>query len=219
MHLIVADDHRLVLDALKLYLTRLRSDIVVSEATNFADALSMAEAADDLDLVLLDLQMPGMNGLQGLATMKRRFPSLPVVMLSGVADATQVRDALRQGAAGFIPKGLSGKTMLKALELVLSGEIFVPSMAPEGDTTAGTTAPVAPPPGGFASDNPLSQLTARESDVLGLLVKGYPNKEIARALGLKDSTAAFYLKNVFKKIEATSRTEAVIKALKLGWTL
>jgi DNA-binding NarL/FixJ family response regulator len=130
-----------------------------------------------------------------------------------------VRDALRQGAAGFIPKGLSGKTMLKALELVLSGEIFVPSMAPEGDTTAGTTAPVAPPPGGFASDNPLSQLTARESDVLGLLVKGYPNKEIARALGLKDSTAAFYLKNVFKKIEATSRTEAVIKALKLGWTL
>jgi len=219
MHLIVADDHRLVLDALKLYLTRLRSDIVVSEATNFADALSMAEAADDLDLVLLDLQMPGMNGLQGLATMKRRFPSLPVVMLSGVADASQVRDALRQGAAGFIPKGLSGKTMLKALELVLSGEIFVPSMAPEGDTTAGTTAPVAPPPGGFASDNPLSQLTARESDVLGLLVKGYPNKEIARALGLKDSTAAFYLKNVFKKIEATSRTEAVIKALKLGWTL
>jgi len=219
MHLIVADDHRLVLDALKLYLTRLRSDIVVSEATNFADALSIAEAADDLDLVLLDLQMPGMNGLQGLATMKRRFPSLPVVMLSGVADASQVRDALRQGAAGFIPKGLSGKTMLKALELVLSGEVFVPSMAPDEDTTVRAAAPGTPPPGGFAPDNPLSQLTARESDVLGLLVKGYPNKEIARTLGLKNSTAAFYLKNVFKKIEATSRTEAVIKALKLGWTL
>ncbi|MGF1610315.1 MAG: response regulator [Kiloniellales bacterium] len=226
MHLVVADDHRLVLDALKLYLTKLRSDIMVSEATSLDEALRKLEAADDVDLVLLDLQMPGMNGLEGLATMKRRFPTLPVVMLSGVADAAQVRAALDQGAAGFIPKGLSGRTMLKALELVLSGEVFVPSMAPDeadreqsGQGSAGQGGRASPPPGGFPPDNPLSQLTPRESEVLGLLVKGFPNKEIARALGLKDSTAAFYLKNVFKKIEVSSRTEAVIKALKLGWTL
>lgn len=214
MHLIVADDHRLVLDALKLYLTKLRSDIVVNEATSFDEALDKVESAGDVDLVLLDLQMPGMNGLQGLATMKQRFPTLPVVMLSGAADASRVRDALGQGAAGFIPKGLSGKAMLNALELVLSGEVFVPSMALEEEAPQESAAT-----GDFPPDNPLSKLTPREREVLALLVKGYPNKEIARSLGLKDSTAAFHLKSVFKKIGVASRTEAVIKAVKLGWTL
>jgi DNA-binding NarL/FixJ family response regulator len=158
-------------------------------------------------MVILDVNMAGMNGLRGLGVMRERFPSLPVVLLSGQASGAQVRDALREGASGFIPKDLSGEAMLMALELVLSGETYVPAVAlVEGDSQFGE----------FPGDNPLSDLTHRELEVLSLLLEGRSNKSIAHRLGLKHATVAFHLKSVFRKLDVASRTEAVAAGIKLG---
>ncbi len=207
MHLVVADDHRLVLDALQAYLAKIKPDIQITVASDFEQALLCAERTANLDLVILDVNMPGMNGLRGLGVMRERFPDLPVVLLSGQANGSQVRDALREGASGFIPKELSGEAMLMALELVLSGETYVPAVAlAENDSQFGA----------FPGDNPLSELTHRELEVLSLLLEGRSNKSIAHRLGLKHATVAFHLKSVFRKLDVASRTEAVSAGIRLG---
>ena len=212
MHLVLADDHKLVLDALMALLKKLRPEIEISKATDFDQALTSVSSADALDLVVLDVNMPGMNGLEGLKTMKQRFPELPVILLSGQGDPRLVRDALSNGAAGFIPKDLAGEAMLRALELVLSGETYVPTIA-LSDTPTRTPYKVH---SGFGGENPLERLTRRESQVLALLVHGQSNKEIARELGLKDVTVAFHMKGIFQKLQVSNRTEAVSTALSLG---
>ena len=215
MHIVLADDHKLVAEALQEYLKKLQPEIEVSQTGNFDDALARVTEARSVDLVILDMHMPGMNGLEGLKVMRSRFPDLPVVMMSGVAEYEQIREAFDQGAAGFIPKDLSGKAMLKALEMVLSGEVYVPSKL--------LHEPPAEKPGAgdgeFAPGNPLSSLTPRESQVLSLLIQGNSNKEIARQLKVKEITAAFHLKGVFRKLEVSNRTEAVIAAVRNGWSL
>ena len=176
----------------------------------------MVGNSPDVDLAILDMNMPGMNGLQGLDILRARYPDLPVVMLSGVATGLDVRQALARGASGFIPKDLSGEGMLRALELVLSGEVYIPSMIL---TESGGEAAASPQQAeSFANDNPLSKLTRRESEVLSLLIKGQSNKTIAQQLGMKDITAAFHLKGIFRKLGVSNRTEAVITAMRLGWT-
>lgn len=206
MHLVVADAHRLVLDALQACLAKIKPDIQITVASDFEQALLCAEQTADLDLVILDVNMPGMNGLRGLGVMRQRCPHLPVVLLSGQANGSQVRDALRKGASGFIPKELSGEAMLMALELVLSGETYVPAVAlAENDSQFGT----------FPGDNPLSELTHRELEVLSLLLEGRSNKSIAHRLGLKHATVAFHLKSVFRKLDVASRTEAVSAGIRL----
>ena len=215
MHLVLADDHQLVLDALRAYITKLKPETRIDQATNFDQALEQVVAADSVDLVILDLNMPGMNGLVGLDVMKERFPDLPVVLLSGATDPAMVREALTRGAAGFIPKELSGKAMLRALELVMSGEAFIPAMVLSDQGTGGREGLNR----SFGEGNPLSQLTRRERQVLSLLIEGQSNKEIARKLGLKEITVAFHLKGLFRKLGASNRTEVVVAAVRAGWEI
>ncbi|MFQ5959114.1 MAG: response regulator [Alphaproteobacteria bacterium] len=215
MHILLAADHRLVRDGLKLFVVRLASEVDVVEASTFDEALSQATGAEKLDLIILDLAMPGMNGLAGLEVMRARFPGVPVVILSGTLHRSEVINALDRGAHGYIPKTLSGESMLNALQLVVSGEKYVPSVICS-DTGAGPT----PAPGNgvaFSGDSPLQRLTPRERDVLGLLTKGYSNKEIARDLELQEVTVKVHLKGVFRKLGAANRTQAVKIAMQLGW--
>ena len=215
MQILLADDHRLVRDGLKVFLERLASEVDVVEAATFDEALSEATGASKLDLIILDLAMPGMNGLAGLEVMRARFPGVPVVILSGTLQRSEVINALERGADGYIPKTLSGKAMINALRLVISGEKYVPSIIfSDGDAAqaSGRGNNVV-----FSGDSPLQRLTPRERDVLGLLTKGHPNKEIARALGLKEVTVKVHLKGVFRKLGAANRTQAVKIAMQLGW--
>lgn len=215
MHLVLADDHQLVLDALRAYITKLKPDTRIDEATNFDQALEQVLAADTIDLIILDLNMPGMNGLVGLDVMKERVPHLPVVLLSGVTDAAMVREALKRGAAGFIPKELSGQAMLRALDLVMSGEAFIPALVLSDQGSGGRDGVNR----SFSDENPLGQLTRRERQVLSLLIEGQSNKEIARQLGLKEITVAFHLKGLFRKLSASNRTEVVVAAVRSGWEI
>ena len=215
MQILLADDHRLVRDGIRFFLVRLASDVTIIEAETFDEALSLASKADDLDLIILDLGMPGMNGLTGLEVMRTRFPDVPVVILSGSYHRSDVLNALDRGAHGYIPKTLSGKAMLNALQLVISGERYVPSIifaeSHPGQSMGRSNG------GALAADSPLQRLTPRERDVLALLSKGYSNKEIARDLELQEVTVKVHLKGVFRKLGAANRTQAVKIAMQLGW--
>lgn len=211
MQLIIADDHRLFLDVLENYLKMLQPDIEIAKAANFDEARELVANAHAADLAILDLNMTGMHGFKGLETMREQFPATPVVIISGQARSAEIREALRLGAAGFIPKDLEGKALLKALNLVLSGNVFVPKHAL-------AEAPF-PSPGNrqaSAADNPIGHLTRRQQQVLTLAARGLTNKGIARELGVTEVTVAVHLGGAFRRLEASCRTEAVSKAIRLG---
>jgi two-component system, NarL family, nitrate/nitrite response regulator NarL len=210
MRILLADDHDLVRDTIEEFLKRLAEDLQVHHAATLPQTLEVVRKAGDLDLILLDLRMPGMNGLAGLKAVQAESGSVPVVILSGETDPETIRNALQAGAAGFVPKTMRGTTLLNALRLVLAGERYVPDILlsePAGTTDAG------------AGDHGLASLTRRERDVMRLLVEGMPNKEIGRRLKIEVVTVALHLRSIYRKLGVSSRTQAVRMALEQGWTL
>ncbi len=216
MYVLIADDHRLVTDALAEYLKEIDPDVEVTKVETLDQAMESISPWGEFDLVLLDLGMPGMNGLEGLTIFRDRFPEVPVAMISGIANSSQILDAFSRGAVGFLPKDLSPGTIIKALELILSGEIYIPSKIVSEravhEAVAGRKENDSWEPG-----NPLNRLTAREREVLSFLVKGHSNREIAREIGTKKVTVAFHLGGVFKKLGVSNRTQAAATAVLLGW--
>ena len=213
MHILLAGEQCLVRDGLKVFLARLAPQVTVVEADGFDEALATGADAGKLDLIILDLAIPGMNGLEGLETMRERFPEAPVVVLSGSTDRRRVLAALARGAHGYIPKTLTGEAMLHALRLVISGEKYVPSVVISESQARQLREDGA---GAYSAGNPLDSLTRRERDVLAVLVNGHSNREIARQLELKEVTVKVHLKGVFRKLGAANRTHAVRTALRLG---
>jgi DNA-binding NarL/FixJ family response regulator len=155
-----------------------------------------------IDLLLLDLEMPGMNLAEGFAAIRRRYPQLPIAIVSGVTDASLIRTLLDSGARGFIPKLAGSEQLLDALRRILAGEIYVP------DALLGRQVAVAKEAG--------DTLTARQLDILPLLAEGMPNKQIADALGVTEGTVKQHLKELFKRLSARNRTQAVQEARRLG---
>ncbi len=212
MQILVADDHKLVRDGLKPFLAELDPSAEILDAATLGEAVAAAEKADRLGLVLLDLMMPGMNGLDGLSQLKAKYPDIPVVIVSGFFSREHVMSALQAGASGFIPKTVSGSAMVNALRLVLSGEKYLPS------TTFFDENPSPTFPVGGGTPPPFDKLSRRESEILVLLVEGRTNKEIAIALELQEITIKVHLRNVYRKIGAANRAQAVRIALQSGWS-
>ena len=129
LEILVADDHKLLREGLKPFLRELASDVAILEAANFNETQGAAAAARDLRLILLDLSMPGMNGMRGVETLHGAHPDVPLVILSGDSRRETVLGAVQAGASGFISKTVSGVAMVNALRLVLSGETYLPSSA------------------------------------------------------------------------------------------
>ena len=216
MRILVADDHQLVIDALEKCLIRIDPDVEVISALNFEKTLDNVRESPGFDLIILDLYLPDMTGLEGLTLLHSQRPEIPIVMVSGVANRSEIMDALERGAAGFILKDLSSTMIVKALELVLSGERYVPSILVGGRSLIGKEPGYS---GKVTRDtgSPFEKLTRREREVLALLIDGYSNKEIARNIGVKEITVAFHLRGVFKKLGVSNRTKAAAKALREGW--
>ena len=219
MKILIADDHRLVLEAVKSKLSELGPDVEFVLAMNTRELLEAA--SDALDLALVDLHMPGAVGQSHLEELRRLYPALPVIVLSGYEDPAIMRAALEHGALGFIPKAYSPDVMLSAVRLVLSGGVYVPPMllhaAPPG---AAVTAPA--PLGGNPADAGAPtlaalrrMLTERQVEVLQLLSQGKPNKLIGRALGISEGTVKIHLAAIFRALNVRNRTEAVIAAQSL----
>jgi DNA-binding NarL/FixJ family response regulator len=207
LRILLADDHDLVRDGIKPFLKELDRDAEIVEAASFDEALKKA-ATRPFDLALLDLRMPGMDGLAGIKKIAAAAPGARVVVLSGHFPRREVIAAIEGGAAGYIPKVLSGRAMVNALRLVLSGETYLPSVVLAEDAAAGR---------GFAPDSPLAALSAREGEILGHVIEGKTNKAIANALGLQEITVKIHLRNVYRKLGAANRPDAVRIALQNGW--
>ena len=213
--ILLADDHDLVRDGITSFLKAAAPDLRILEARDFGEALNVASTDHSVDLAVLDLNMPGMNGLAGLTVMRQKFPDMPVAILSGSVKRTDVLNALEHGAAGYLPKTLSGKALVNALRLVLSGEKYIPATLLED--TGKNAKPGEIDLEGLEPDSPLRQLTNREREVLSLLTKGLSNKEIAKRLDVREITVKVHLTGIFKKLGASNRTQAVKIAMQLGW--
>lgn len=203
LRILIVDDHTLVTDMLELFLGQLPQPVRVFKATSMLQALAMVRTTDRLDLALLDLRMPDMDGLAGLRHLRTEYPDLPVAIMSGDASAETVGEALAAGASGFIPKTIGGPAILEALRLVLAGERYVPA-----------DLPAASPPdeASLKRDHGLSR---REREVLAHLVDGRSNKEIARELGIEVVTVTLHLSHIYRKLKVNGRTQAVRRALEL----
>ena len=223
MKILLADDHTLFRDALVEYIKRTNDTSEVLLAEDFYQARDILEKNDDIELTLLDFKMPGMNGLDGLKQIREKYPNSPVALLSGVAEEGHVRKAMEMGARGFFPKTLSGKAMMKAIELVLTGEKFLPI---DENTNSIQSSYFNGPDKTYQGlsdglqeglglkDDP--KLTRREKEVLGYLVKGASNKEIARALDLQIVTIKLHVRGICKKLHAKNRTQAALTGQKMG---
>ncbi|RUS60793.1 DNA-binding response regulator [Pseudorhodobacter sp. E13] len=202
MRVLIADDHDLLRDTLVLFL-QAQGDIETSTAANLAEACKAIETEARFDLVLLDLNMPGMNGLAGLKQAMALKGGQRVALLSGSASREIVEQALDAGAAGFVPKTLPAKSMINAVKFMAMGEQY----APVDFMTAVEEAPA----------HPLAQkLTARELQVLKGLTEGKANKEIARDLDITEPTVKLHMKTLYRKLEASNRTQAAMIAREAG---
>ncbi|HKA42662.1 MAG TPA: response regulator transcription factor [Burkholderiales bacterium] len=225
MKILVVDDHPMMAEALRLALLTLERAADVVCVGDLAGALA-ATADDTFDLALLDLGLPDCAGHDGLVRLREERPYLPVVVVSGVSDSEAIVSALDLGAMGFIPKTSSREVMLNAVRLVASGGIFVPiealkSRSGRGAGPAATAAPPAmdrPPaaPGAAAITPAGLGLTPRQGDVLSLVLKGLPNKLIARKLDITEGTVKAHVSAVLQALSVSTRTQALIAATRLG---
>lgn len=202
MRILLVDDQELVRDTIAAFL-RQEESMDVEVAFDFPSAVEMVRKHGPFDLVLLDYMMPGMNGLTGLATMKKLQGNKPVAIISGTAPRSVAEQALAEGAAGFLPKTMSTRSLLAAVRFMAAGEIYAPiSMMTERDTQPTSVAG--------------AQLTPRELDVLKRLCRGMANKEIARELDLQEVTVKLHIKTLYRKIDAKNRTHAAMIAKEAG---
>lgn len=216
MKILVVDDHPLVRDAMASILQGLSSSLRVLQAADCATALRLARAHRDLDLVLLDLNLPGSRGFDALDRIRREHPALPVVILSMFRDRQTVLEAIQRGAMGFIPKAASREVILKAARQILAGGVYVPPEAVTGASAAGGDAQEFVAPGRGSRSLADLRLTPRQGQVLALIMRGRSNKEICRTLGLAERTVKVHVTAVLTALRVSSRTQAVIAATQLG---
>jgi DNA-binding NarL/FixJ family response regulator len=229
MKILVVDDHPMMADALREALLALERAADVACVGDLASALAATAGESGFDLALLDLGLPDCAGLDGLGRLREERPDLPVVVVSGASDPETILAALDLGAMGFIPKTSSRALLLNAIRLVASGGIYVPTQAlkaraaksaasePVGAPLPGEAVPVPPAATGLAPAD--LGLTPRQADVLSLLLKGLPNKLIARKLDIAENTVKVHVSAVLQALGVGTRTQALIAATRLGLRL
>jgi len=202
MKILIADDHDLLRDTLVMFLET-QGDIQTTCAKDLPEAVSALQHDASYDLVLLDFNMPGMNGLDGLEHVLRTYPGVKVALMSGVATRAIAEKALAQGASGFLPKTLTAKSLVNAVKFMAMGEQYAPLefMTAEEDVPANELA---------------EKLSKRELQVLQGLTEGKSNKEIARDLDVQEPTVKLHMKSLYRKIGASNRTQAALLARDAG---
>ena len=194
----MVDDHAVVLEGLAALLRTSSLAPHVLQASDLKTALQLVDAHCDLDLVLLDLMMPGLDGADALQVLVERRPSAPVVILSSSEEPSDVRRALARGALGYVPKSATPATLLAAIRLVLEGEIYVPPILARASERP--------------ASSPVRALTNRQGQVLDCLVADLSNKQIAHRLSLSEKTVKAHVTAILRTLGVTSRRDAVRSA-------
>jgi len=204
--LLIADDHPLFRGALRQAVIGLFEQVDVAEAGSFEDVSEILDGSRDVDLILLDLSMPGVRGFSGLMYLRAQYPSLPIVVVSANDDPAVIRRCMEFGASGFIPKTLGVEILRQAVGRVLQGEVWTP---PDVDLARDSDAETA------ATIARLSTLTPQQVRVLMMLSSGLLNKQIAYELGVSEATVKAHVSAILQKLGVESRTQAVIAAGKI----
>ena len=204
IRVVIADDHPLVRRALAESLDRVLTGAEITEVGSLGEA-AVALDRGDTDLLLLDLQMPGMNGLASLAALRASYPAVPILVVSANQDPLIMREVLEFGASGFLPKSTPVTEIGAAVEAILAGGIWLPEAASEADLDHSDSELAAR----------IAELTRQQRRVLMLLSDGKPNKQIAFELAVTEATVKAHLSQIFRKLGVRSRTQAVITARRL----
>ncbi len=211
MHVLLVDDHPLFRQGLKFLLTDLDESLQFTEAGSCDQALELLRK-QSVNLILLDLNMPGTKGIGALQAVIKAAPTTPLAVLSGEDKPALIREAIEAGASGFVPKSSTSQALVGALQLILTGGIYLPENA-LGEVAG--EVPVSNSSNTNHADHG-SRLSDRQTAVLLRAIQGQPNKVIARELGIAQGTVKAHLSTVYRVLGVNNRTEAVYAAAKLG---
>src|ERR1700755_415594 len=206
-HLVIADDHPLFRDALRQAVAGVLTSARIDEAGSFEELTGLLEQDSDVDLVLLDLSMPGISGFSGLIYLRAQYPAIPVVIVSASDDSSTIRRSLDFGASGFIPKRFGVETLRDAIGKVMDGDVWIPT---DTDLSSATD------PDMTRLRDRLVTLTPQQVRVLMMLSEGLLNKQIAYELGGSEGTIQAHVVAVLQKLGVKSRTQALIAAAKIA---
>ncbi len=204
---LIADDHPLFREAIARVIDDGFPGSTLLEASTLEDAMALVADNDDLDLVLLDLNMPGMQGLGGLIQLRNEFPTVPAVVVSAEEDKRVILQTMTYGAVGFITKSTPRQRMIQALEQILSGSIYLPSDIIRADLAAAPARPESAVP-----PEVLETLTRKQLQVFERMARGEPNKVIAYELNIAESTVKAHVSAILRKLGATNRVQAILAA-------
>ena len=203
MKILIIDDHPLVRDGLAVLLAQIDAQLQVLHAPDGQSGLRMVREQADFDVVLVDLQLTGLSGLQTVEALVQGHPAVPVIVISASEEPADVRRSLAAGARGYCPKSLPGNTIVAAVRLVLEGEIYLPPLMLNGGSAE-------------KPQRPVLELTARQRDVLRMVGEGRSNKDIARLLGVSEKTVKGHVTGIFRHLGAVNRMQAVRSARSQG---
>lgn len=207
--IIIADDHPLFRGALRQAVSGIFAELRVIEAGSLEEAMAALGIEAEVDLVLLDLKMPGVSGFSGLNYLRSQYPAVPVVVVSGTDEPTTIRTCMEFGASGFIPKTTPIETMNIAIRTVLSGDQWLPHDIGLAQAADKETADLV---------RRLASLTPQQMRVLTMLSEGLLNKQIAYELSVSEATVKAHVSAILMKLGVESRTQAVIAAAKIEIT-
>ncbi len=207
MKFLIADDHGIFRRGLKMILMDLYPDATILEADCAKNSLQLAAEHPDLDLILIDLQLPDSPGLELLAQIQQRFITLPCAVISADERADTVRKSLDAGALGYIPKSAKNAVITSAIQLILSGGMYAPHELLSNIPTSAEPAPASMGP---------TNLTSRQLEVLQLMAEGLANKQIGDRLNIAPGTTKAHISAIFRELNVTNRTQAVASAQKLN---
>ncbi len=199
LKILVADDHPLFREGIRHFLMSLDAEVIILEAGSLQKTLEVLQKTTDIDLILLDLIMPGMNGLDGLHALEECNPAVPIIILSASEDPEDITKTLAHGVMGYIPKSSSSAVVIKAIQQVLAGEIYKPEILCKQE-----------------SYQTCWQLTHRQQEVLRLMVEGLSNKAIADKLFVSERTVKHHVAAIFRMLDVENRMQAMAKIHKLG---
>jgi len=206
-HIVIADDHPLFRGALREAVASVLEAASIGEAGSFEELTALLEREADVDLILLDLTMPGISGFSGLIYLRAQYPAIPVVIVSASDDAVTIRRSMDFGASGFIPKRFGVETLRAAIAKVMAGDVWIPA---DVDLSAASDPDMA------KLRDRLVTLTPQQVRVLMMLSEGLLNKQIAYELGVSEATIKAHVSAILQKLGVESRTQAVIAAARIA---